>query len=73
LSNAYYDGRTDYDTIETILGCEEAMRLKLLSAAIDQTSAIPEFKHDLPTDNTFYNGEVAKWMASSWSESSDGI
>ena len=30
LSNAYYDGRTDYDTLETILGCEDAMRLKLL-------------------------------------------
>jgi hypothetical protein len=29
LCNAYYDERTDYDTVETILGREEAMRLKL--------------------------------------------
>lgn len=73
LSNAYYDGRTDYDTVETILGREEAMRLKLLRASIDQTSAIPELKDDLPSDDTFYDGEVAEWNASSSSESSDSV
>ena len=73
LSNAYYDGRTDYHTVETILGREEAMRLKLLRASIDQTSAIPEFKDDLPSDDTFYDGEVAEWNASGSSESSDSI
>lgn len=73
LSNAYYDGRTDYDTVETILGREEAMRLKLLRASIDQTSAIPELKDDLPSDDTFYDGKVAEWSASSSSESSDGV
>jgi hypothetical protein len=73
LSNAYYDGRTDYDTVETILGREEAMRLKLLRASIDQTFAIPELKDDLPSDDTFYDGEVAEWSASSSSESSDSV
>ncbi|AXG08301.1 hypothetical protein DU500_17625 (plasmid) [Haloplanus rubicundus] len=73
LSNAYYDGRTDYDTVKTILGREEAMRLKLLRASIDQTSAIPELKDDLPSDDTFYDGKVAEWSASSSSESSDGV
>ena len=73
LSNAYYDGRTDYDTVETILGREEAMRLKLLRASIDHTSAIPELKDDLPSDDTFYDGKVAEWSASSSSESSDGV
>jgi hypothetical protein len=73
LSNAYYDGRTDYDTVETILGREEAMRLKLLRASIDQISAIPELKDDLPSDDTFYDGKVAEWSASSSSESSDSV
>jgi len=73
LSNAYYDDRTDYDTVETILGREEAMRLKHLRASIDQTSAIPELRDDLPSDDTFYDGEVVEWSASSSSESSDGI
>jgi len=72
LSDAYYDGRTDYDTIETILGREEAMRLKLLRASIDHTFAIPEVTDDLPSDDTFYDGEVSEWSALSSSESSDG-
>jgi len=73
LSDAYYDGRTDYDTVETILGREEAMRLKLLRASIDQTFAIPELKDDPPSDDTFYDGEVTEWNASSSSELSDSI
>ncbi|MFC7325962.1 hypothetical protein ACFQMF_15450 [Halorubrum rutilum] len=73
LSNAYYDGRTDYDTVKTILGREEAMRLKLLRESIDQTSAIPELKDDLPSDDSFYDGGVAEWNASSSSESSDSV
>jgi len=73
LSNAYYDDRTDYDTVEAILGHEEAMRLKLLRESIDQTSAIPELKDDLPSDDSFYDGGVAEWNASSSSESSDSI
>ena len=73
LSDAYYDGRTDYDTVETILRREEAMRLKLLRASIDQTFAIPELKDDLTNDDTFYDGEVAEWNASSSSELFDSI
>lgn len=73
LSNAYYDDRTDYDTVKTILGREEAMRLKLLRESIDQTSAIPELKDDLPSDDSFYDGEVAGWNASGSSESSDSL
>jgi len=73
LSNAYYDDRTDYDTVETILGREEAMRLKLLRASIDQTFAIPELNDDLPSDDTFYDGKVVEWNASSSSEPSDSV
>ena len=41
LSDVYHDGRVDYDTVEAILGREEAMRLKLLQESIDRTPAIP--------------------------------
>jgi len=30
LSDAYYDGRIGYDTVEAVLGREEALRMKLL-------------------------------------------
>ena len=71
LSDAYYDGRADYDTVEAILGREEAMRMKLLRESIDRTPAVPQLEDDLPSDEAFYDGEVAEWTDSSSSESSD--
>ena len=71
LSDAYYDGRVDYDTVEAILGREEAMRMKLLRASIDRTPAIPQLEDDLPSDDAFYNGEIPEWTESDSSESDD--
>lgn len=71
LSDAYYDGRVDYDTVEAILGREEAMRVKLLRESIDRTPAIPQLEDDLPSDEAFYDGEIAEWTDSSSSEPSD--
>ena len=71
LSDAYYDGRVDYDTVEAILGREEAMRMKLLRESIDRTPAIPQLEDGLPSDEAFYDGGVAEWTDSSSSESSD--
>jgi hypothetical protein len=71
LSDAYYDGRIDYDTVEGILGREEAMRMKLLRASIDRTPAIPQLKDDLPSDDAFYDGEISEWTGSDSSESDD--
>ncbi len=71
LSDAYYDGRVDYDTVEAILGREEAMRMKLLRESIDRTPAIPQLEDDLPSDEAFYDGEIAEWTDSSSSEPSD--
>jgi hypothetical protein len=71
LSDAYYDGRVDYDTVEAILGREEAMRLTLLRESIDRTPAIPRLKDGLPSDDTFYDGEVSEWTDSSPSDSDD--
>ena len=71
LSDAYYDGRVEYDTVEAVLGREEAMRMKLLRASIDRTPAVPQFEDDLPRDEAFYNGEIAEWTDSKSTESSN--
>ena len=71
LSDAYYDGRVDYDTVEAILGREEAMRLKLLRESIDQTPATPTLEDGLPGDNTFYDGEISEWTGSNSADSDD--
>jgi len=71
LSDAYYDGRVEYDTVEAILGREEAMRMKLLRASIDRTPAIPQLEADLPRDDAFYDGEISEWTGSDSSESDD--
>ena len=71
LSDAYYDGRVEYDTVEAILGREEAMRMKLLRASIDRTPAIPQLDVELPRDDAFYDGEISEWTGSDSSESDD--
>mgnify|MGYP000291175365 FL=1 len=71
LSDAYYDGRVDYDTVEAILGREEAMRLKLLRESIDRTPAIPTLKDGLPSDDAFYDGEISEWTDSNSADSDD--
>ena len=71
LNDAYYDGRVEYDTVEAVLGREEAMRMKLLRASIDRTPAVPQLEDDLPRDEAFYNGEIAEWTDSKSTESSN--
>ena len=71
LSDAYYDGHVEYDTVEAVLGREEAMRMKLLRASIDRTPAVPQLEDDLPRDEAFYNGEIAEWTDSKSTESSN--
>jgi hypothetical protein len=71
LSDAYYDGRVDYDTVETILGREEAMRIKLLRVSIDRTPPTPQLEDDLPSDDAFYDGEISEWTGSDSSDPDD--
>lgn len=71
LSDAYYADRVEYDTVEAILGREEAMRLKLLRESIDRTPAVPELEDDLPSDDIFYDGEIPEWTDSNSSDSDD--
>jgi predicted transcriptional regulator len=71
LSDAYYDDRVDYDTVESILGREDAMRMKLLRASIDRTPAEPQLADSLPSDESFYEGELPEWTDTPSSESAD--
>jgi len=71
LSDAYHDGRVEYDIVESILGREEAMRLKLLRESIDRTPAVPELDDGLPSDEAFYDGEIPEWTESNSPDSDD--
>ena len=72
LSDAYYNDRIDYQTVEAVLGREEAMRMKLLRASVDQTLPEPRLDGDLPSDEEFYDGDVPEWTPDDPSESADG-
>jgi len=71
LSDAYYDDRTGYDTVEAVLGREEALRMKLLRESIDQTPAEPHLEDSLPSDAVFYDGEIPEWTDSHSSDLPD--
>ena len=72
LSDAYYDDRVDYDTVEAVLGREEAMRMKVLRTSINRTPAEPKLEGSLPSDDSFYDGDVPEWTDSESSDSDDG-
>lgn len=71
LSDAYYDGRIDYRTVEAVLGREEAMRMKLLRQSIDRTPPEPQLDGALPSDEEFYDGDVPEWLPGDQAESED--
>jgi len=71
LSDAYYNDRIDYHTVESVLGREEAMRIKLLRQSLDRTPPEPQLEGDLPTDEEFYDGDVPEWISSDRSEAED--
>jgi len=71
LGDAYYDGRVEYETVEAILGREEAMRMKLLRASIDQTPPEPHLTDSLPSDEAFYDGDIPQWTGTASSDATD--
>ena len=71
LGDAYYNDRIEYETVEAILGREEAMRMKLLRQSIDRTPPEPQLDGELPSDEAFYEGDVPEWMPSDRPESDD--
>ena len=71
LGDAYYNDWIDYQTVEAILGREEAIRMKLLRQSIDRTPPEPQLDGELPSDEEFYDGDVLEWMPIDQSESDD--
>lgn len=71
LGDAYYDGRVDDETVEAVLGREEAMRMNLLRESLDRTAPEPTLEDGLPSDDVFYQGDVPEWTDSGPSESDD--
>lgn len=61
VSDAYYSGRIDFETVELLLGTEEAMRMKRLRASLDREPPAPQVDVELPPDGEFYDGEVPEW------------
>ncbi len=61
LKDAFYDERIDYGTVESILGTEEAMQLKLLRESLDRQPPEPQLDGALPTDEEFYERDVPSW------------
>lgn len=70
VSDAYYQGRIDFETVELLLGTEEAMRMKLLRASLDREPPAPQVDAELPTDEDFYEGEVSEWTPDDQTDSS---
>ena len=65
LRDAYYDERVDFQTVKSVLGQEEAMRMQLLRASINREPPEPQLKAELPSDDEFYDDEVPVWRSDS--------
>lgn len=61
IADAYYSEELDFDTVESILGTEEAMRMRLLRASLDREPPEPQLAADVPPAADFYDGEVPEW------------
>lgn len=61
LADAYYDEEVSFETVESVLGTEEAMRMKLLRESLDREPPEPQVADSLPSDATFYEGDVPEW------------
>lgn len=61
VGDAYYAGDVDFETVESILGTEEAMRMKLLRESIRRDPPEPRLSGELPPPEAFYDGDVPEW------------
>jgi hypothetical protein len=61
LSESYYEDRADFETVEAVLGREEAMRMKLLKTSLDRSPPEPHLDGELPSREDFYDGEPPEW------------
>lgn len=70
LREAYYDGRVDVSTIRSILGTEEAMRVRLLRDALDREPPEPRAEDGIPSAVEFYSEPVSEWTPN---DADDGV
>ncbi|WP_121820769.1 hypothetical protein [Halostella salina] len=62
LKEAYYEDRLGFETVEMVLGREEATRLRLLRESLDREPPVPDTAEiDPPSESEFYDGEIAEW------------
>jgi hypothetical protein len=61
VREAYYDDRVDFSTVRSILGTEEAMRVRHLRESLDRDPPAPRVEGDLPSPEEFYAEPVAEW------------
>lgn len=61
LSEAFYSDQIEFETVESILGREEAMRMKLLRGSLSREPPAPQVEDELPTNEEFYDGEIPEW------------
>ena len=71
LRDAYYDEQIGFQTVKSMLGQEEAMRMKLLRASIDRDPPEPQLKAELPSNDEFYDGEVPVWRSDEAADNDD--
>lgn len=72
LKAAYYAERIGFETVESVLGTEEAIRMKLLRDSLDREPPKPQIKEDeQPTQAEFYTGSVPEWTPSDADEKTD--
>lgn len=60
IAEAFYDGRIGFDTLEAVLGTEEALRMKLLRDSIDRAPPEPVVE-SIPDAEDFYEGPIPEW------------
>lgn len=73
LKQAYYDGRIEFETVEKLLGTEEALRLKLLRESLTRDVPEPSLEGEPPTQEAFYDGdeEFPEWTPDETTDGND--
>lgn len=61
VSDAYYAEEVEFETVESILGTEEAMRMQFLRSSLDRDPPEPGPVGEAPQAVEFYDGDVPEW------------
>lgn len=62
LEEAFYAGRIGFETVESIRGTEEALRMKLLRESLDREPPQPRLSDaELPDSEEFYAETATEW------------